>query len=1112
MIPGKNKTTLLLLLISITLIACGGGGSGGSGDTISPSSLNYTGVTTQAVLTEENAMDLSIGSYSAGGFGSVTLEGPSSQGANASSQFSNPYRQRMLRSVRGSTLRLNVAVDFNTSQKRPLANTRNTVYGSCGGSLSVTMDVDESTGDFTGSFDYTNFCEDDIFIDGNGRIAGRANSGGAIQQFRMSFSSLALTEPEVSYVMSGWIDARLNADASETDQLDLLMRDDATGKVYWANDYTIVSGQHAGEAESTMSGRYYDPDHGYVEIRTELALCTRFDDWPYQGILMVSGRNNSWVRMSFNETGYCRLEADLEANDSIDWVYDYWFTTPSDDNMAPIAYAGNDRTVQVNTTVVLNGGTSYDPDNDPISYVWSFTYCPAGGDCPTLDDPYSSTPGFTPNRIGQYRLQLVVDDGALNSSPDTIVITATAGAPADPELLNLRWKYGIFGTNIGDTGLSALDIDNDGTVEIVVGASTEGFAANNFWYILRENTSGQYDQIWSSSPLAASIRRIIPADMDGNDLFEIYIALENGTILIFDGANYSQIDSFSTGASLSTMAIDDTDGDGDLEIITSNGANLSVFTGRDHSLLWSTTTWGGTSIAIGNVDHDASPEIVSTSGNGHGYVIDGATHSLDWDYLNGFGNLVDLGDVDGDGMEEIVGANAWYLITILDADIKTPQSEIATDLDINTLLLSDVNGDYRPEILYGDGQWGQIHCHDAVTLSELWLISNPEHGVDGMAIGDVDHDGAMEILWGAGGSSTGEDHLYIAGVQSRTIEWQSIHIDGPLSAVDVGDVDDDGRDELVMVSFESNSHYADGIVHIFDAQTHALEWRSTDLPNIIAWSGVNAVKIGDVDGDGVTEFVIATADTYDALIQIYDGPTHTLERSSIEYTGTSFTKLALGDIDSDGQVEIVVGQNVLTTGATGMHIVVFNGATAQQEWQSTSLSNSWGEITDIILSDIDEDGHIEIISSVSEGLVYAFDGITHQMDWIQQIQSTALAVHDLNRDDRPEILIGKSTGDIAVYSRNDAVFSLITTLYPSVGQSINAIGVDDLDHDGSLNIIIAGDDGLMVYDDTADRLEWSSGRLGGYLGRYNQLVSKDINGDGDREIVIGSALALYHFE
>ena len=72
---------------------------------------------------------------------------------------------------------------------------------------------------------------------------------------------------------------------------------------------------------------------------------------------------------------------------------------------------------------------------------------------------------------------------------------------------------------------------------------------------------------------------------------------------------------------------------------------------------------------------------------------------------------------------------------------------------------------------------------------------------------------------------------------------------------------------------------------------------------------VQTVLIGDVDDDGHTEFVIATDSLYNGVIQIYDGATHSLERQSQNiYSGASFTAMALGDVNSDGHTEVVVGQ------------------------------------------------------------------------------------------------------------------------------------------------------------------------------------------------------------
>ncbi len=219
----------------------------------------------------------------------------------------------------------------------------------------------------------------------------------------------------------------------------------------------------------------------------------------------------------------------------------------------------------------------------------------------------------------------------------------------------------------------------------------------------------------------------------------------------------------------------------------------------------------------------------------------------------------------------IVGAKAWYKVSIFNADTQSLGWEITTDIDVDALLVADVEGDGIPEVLYGDAQWGSVFCYNGITHTKKWSITNPDSGVSDLALGDVNQNGTREIMWASGARSSGPDHLYVADTVTHLVEWQNIHIDGPLSAVDIGDVDDDGGQEIVMVSYRSNSGYDDGSIHIFDAATHVLEWQSTDLPGIYDVYGVHAVEIADVDDDGQTEFVISTDNWYNGIIQIFNG-------------------------------------------------------------------------------------------------------------------------------------------------------------------------------------------------------------------------------------------------
>lgn len=102
------------------------------------------------------------------------------------------------------------------------------------------------------------------------------------------------------------------------------------------------------------------------------------------------------------------------------------------DNSAPTADAGTGQAVHVTDLVTLDGSGSTDPDGDLLTYSWAFTSEPTGSTA-TLTNPNSVNPSFTVDKAGDYILSLVVNDGTVNSVPDTVTVSTLNSAPiADP--------------------------------------------------------------------------------------------------------------------------------------------------------------------------------------------------------------------------------------------------------------------------------------------------------------------------------------------------------------------------------------------------------------------------------------------------------------------------------------------------------------------------------------------------------------------------------------------------------------------------------------------------------------------------------------------------------
>ena len=97
--------------------------------------------------------------------------------------------------------------------------------------------------------------------------------------------------------------------------------------------------------------------------------------------------------------------------------------TMSFNNIKPVAEAGGNQIVIVSEQVDLDGSSSHDGNNDPLTFQWSLTTQPAGSTA-TLNDGTVVNPYFTADAEGVFVGSLVVNDGMMNSDPDTVTITA----------------------------------------------------------------------------------------------------------------------------------------------------------------------------------------------------------------------------------------------------------------------------------------------------------------------------------------------------------------------------------------------------------------------------------------------------------------------------------------------------------------------------------------------------------------------------------------------------------------------------------------------------------------------------------------------------------------
>jgi len=119
-------------------------------------------------------------------------------------------------------------------------------------------------------------------------------------------------------------------------------------------------------------------------------------------------------------------------------------------NSRPVASAGPDQTVFVGDMVQLDGSDSRDVDKDALGFFWSIISKPDQSTS-ALDPSSIINPTFVPDLSGLYVAQLIVNDGTVDSDPDTTTITANLRMVTVPNVVNMTQtaaQAAIIGTKL----------------------------------------------------------------------------------------------------------------------------------------------------------------------------------------------------------------------------------------------------------------------------------------------------------------------------------------------------------------------------------------------------------------------------------------------------------------------------------------------------------------------------------------------------------------------------------------------------------------------------------------------------------------------------------------
>jgi hypothetical protein len=495
-------------------------------------------------------------------------------------------------------------------------------------------------------------------------------------------------------------------------------------------------------------------------------------------------------------------------------------------------------------------------------------------------------------------------------------------------------------------------------------------------------------------------------------------------------------------------------------------------------------------------------EIVASSIGGSGdfwqaLKYNASTGNYDQAYCSDVvpGTLVRLasGDMAGNGKPQIVLALSNGVIQFLDAATKQQVKTIQTSSGLSAICLADLDGDGRSEIVTAAG--GRIYVYSAEGASLWQTASITTNSISEMVVGQMDNDAQLEIA-----VNTGQ----VIDCATHAVQWNKTAGFG--AHLELADVDNDGKMELITADSWYNAY-------CFDVDTQVQKW------TIRTSLDINAIKVAQISAGSPA--VLLLGDGQWGSIHIFDLATGK-ESFSVSNPNHGVTRIAAGDVTGAGDFKLLWGSGASSSGADNLYVA--NPFTKAIEWQSTDLT---GPFLPPCVGDLDGDGQPELVTCSTEsnagydsGRILVFDAATLQLRAMSKPVCSDFAwtgVHDLrlrdiDGDGKMEILIGADylyDGDVEVYgfdASNQFTLKFTNTVRPSgapfytvdtviVNGKPQVVAGNSAAHTGS------GGNFLRMYDYATGALSWTSPSFQGtFWNGISSMVLGDWNGDGVQEI------------
>lgn len=656
-----------------------------------------------------------------------------------------------------------------------------------------------------------------------------------------------------------------------------------------------------------------------------------------------------------------------------------------------------------------------------------------------------------------------------------------------PQLLEQGYRIDAIG-NIGANGLTAVDIDGDGADETVFGAWAGG--GQQILAVLDAQADGSFRIAHERVVFPDDIVRVLSHTEGGQP--RILTVGRNGVVREYGAVPFVELRRFQTQAQALTAALGDLDADGHQELVVLTPAGVLAYALGSGQLVRTLAGSGFQDMVLAQLDADPALEIVLT-GNDTGRVLDGATSAVEWERPGGFGQMLTAGRFGPGGAMRWAGASGNGIVVYepwSPSWLTYPPGGVRVLAHAADGPASDVLAisDYRNAL--------SVYEPDQSLRFEFF---NNGSSISSMIGADIAGDGRHAIVFASGETSSVDRSLGVLDVETGQLLGEFVSTNGPYLKTAIGDVDGDGRPEIVAIANQFTGARA---VTLFDLATGSLKWTSPYV-----WPSTRPLT-STLFGVALTPRAQGTGSDVVLLdrhgsVRVIDGRTLETVLWIAGSNGESAADLALIDYDGDGTQDFVLGLQV--GAASGAQIKVISGRDGTVLWRSVLMGGSSTSMSRVMVTGASATGdRRRLIAVLSDGL-RAYDADTGVLEWA--LEATYQAVgYARNGANGPELIASGEGGRLQF--RDMSIPGVTPPLLREYVLPASIEAVAALDEDVRL-LLAATAEGMLLIDGTTGDIRARSPSMTPFSTWVDAPLSVVRQSDSAWQVVTGTDTALY---